>query len=72
MDMSIRRHRFLKDGTPIYVPTCEDSAWITRDSEKKWLSRQTRWAQAITGTGSRVSCELYDGVMADFETVPCL
>jgi hypothetical protein len=37
MDLSIRGHRLFKDGSPINIPTGEDSACIACDGEQKWL-----------------------------------
>jgi hypothetical protein len=69
MDLSIRGHRLFKDGSPINVPTGEDSACITCDGEKKWLATQTRRAYAITGIRHwSVFGEMHHGILADFET----
>ena len=69
MDLSIRGHRLFKDGSPINVPTGEDSACITCDGEQKWLPTHTRRAHAIMDI--RQWCvfgEMHHGTLADFET----
>src|SRR5512133_3247147 len=70
---SIRGHRLFKDGSPINVPTGEDSACITCDGEQKWLRTRTHRVHAIMGIGQwLVLGETHHGILADFKTVTSL
>jgi hypothetical protein len=69
MDLSIRGHRFSKDGSPINVPSGEDSVCITCDGEQKWLPTHTRQAHAIADIRPWfIFGETHHGIFADFET----
>jgi hypothetical protein len=69
MDLSIRGHRVSKDGSPINVPSGEDSVCITCDGEEKWLPTYTRQAHAIGDIRPWSAFgETYHGILADFET----
>jgi hypothetical protein len=69
MDLSIRGHRFSKDGSPINVPSGEDSVCITCDGEQKRLPTHTRQARAIVDIRQwSVFGETHRGIPADFET----
>jgi hypothetical protein len=68
MDLSIRGHRLFKDGSPINVPTGEDSACITCDGEQEWLPMHTRQAHAIMDIRQwSFFGEMHHGTLADFE-----
>jgi hypothetical protein len=72
MDLSIRGHRFCKDGSPINVPSGEDSARITCDGEQKWLPIHTCPAHVIAGINQYVFGETHHGIIADFEAATCV
>jgi hypothetical protein len=73
MDLSIRGHRLFKDGSPINVPTREDSAFITCDGEQKWLPIPMRRAHMITGINQWSAVgETRHGIIADFEGAMCV
>jgi hypothetical protein len=73
MDLSIRRHRRFKDGSPINIPTGKDSACITSDGEQEWLRMRTCQAHAIMDIRRWfVFAEMHYGILADFEPVPGL
>src|SRR4029077_2245968 len=69
MDLSIRGHSLLEDGSPINVPTGENCAGITCDGEQKWLSMRVRDANAINIRQKSVTGEMHRGILADFKTV---
>jgi len=69
MDLSIRGHSLLEDGSPINVPTGENGAGITCDGEQKWLSMRVRDANAINIRQKSVTGEMHRGILADFKTV---
>jgi hypothetical protein len=69
MDLSIRRHSLLEDGSPINVPSGENCAGITCDGEQKWLSLRVRDANAINIRRWSVTGEMHRGILADFKAV---
>src|SRR5262245_13700121 len=75
MDLSIRGHRLLKDGSPINVPTGEYSACIACDGEQQRLPLYARQTNAMMDFGQWfVISEMNHGILADFEIVmglPC-
>src|SRR4030095_7995256 len=73
MDLSIRGHRLFKNGSPINVPTGEDGACITRNSEQEWLPMHTSEAHAIMDVRQwSVFGEGHHGSLANFEAVTSL
>src|SRR6186997_46794 len=68
VDLSIRGHRVFKDGSPINVPTGENSVCITGDAENKMAAIHTSHADAITGIRRwSVFGEVNHGILADFK-----